>query len=106
MSSPIGAPGATACRASRRRAGASRGHGLRRMHGAIDRFESMGARVGVSHFLCQLAEAELLAGRVKAAKATIGRSAKLLALHANAYHAADTARIQGLVAQAEGDTAA
>lgn len=60
---------------------------------AIDAFEAMGARVGVSHFLCSLAEAELACGLDELARRSLQRSSALLQACGNAYHAAETERV-------------
>ncbi len=74
-----------------------------RMQAALQAFAAQGAEVGVSHFFSALAEAEMSAGRMERARAALAESAALLARNGNAYHAAETRRLQGELARTGGD---
>ncbi len=80
--------------------------GLQVAAAAIAEFEAAGARVGVSHFLCELADVQFAAGEPAQAQANAQRSLTLLQDTGNAYHAADTWRVLGRLALAQGDTRA
>lgn len=72
--------------------------GAQAMASAVGAFRAMGAEVGVAHFLCAQAEAMLAGGDAAGADAALQASADLIARTGNAYHAAETLRLQGEVA--------
>ena len=69
--------------------------GIARMRSAIDEMRSAGGLVGVPYLLCQLAEAELAAGRVDEARATLGEAGRLVAGNGNVLYAAEALRLGG-----------
>jgi len=69
--------------------------GLRRMSKALNDFVAMGAQVGVPHFLCFLAEAQLAAHRSEDALRTLQRCDAQWRGTGNSYHAAEAARLHG-----------
>ncbi|MFN0186962.1 MAG: AAA family ATPase [Aquabacterium sp.] len=79
--------------------------GCEDMAAALEAFSRQDAEVGVSHFLCELAAAQLACGNLDGARAAVAQSAAMLDGNGNTYHAADTLRLQGEVARAAGDAA-
>ena len=75
--------------------------GTEKMADALAAMRAMGAEVGIPHFLCLQAEAELLAGRPDRASNALTSSQALMARNGNEQFAADTARLHGHVALAE-----
>jgi DNA-binding winged helix-turn-helix (wHTH) protein len=77
--------------------------GCAQTHAAIDEFLALEADVGVSHFLSAVAERELAAGALDEAGQSLARATALLARNRNAYHAAETMHLEGVLAQARGE---
>ena len=71
------------------------------MAAALAAMRDTRADVGITHFQCLLAEAELEAGRPERALAALEAAAELEARTGTAYAAAETARLFGEVARAE-----
>ncbi len=76
--------------------------GIARMRSAIDEMRSAGGLVGVPYLLCQLAEAELAAGRLGEARATLGEAGQLVAGNGNVLYAAEGLRLEGEIELASG----
>jgi predicted ATPase len=68
--------------------------GLAALRAALDAFSSTGAEVGLSHFQCEYAQACLVHGELDAARHALASSRELLVRNGNAYHAAETHRLQ------------
>jgi len=64
-----------------------------------------GGRVGVSTLLCLLSEALLTAKRMPEARAALADARARIAATGNGLYAAEALRLEGVLAQAEGDTA-
>jgi DNA-binding winged helix-turn-helix (wHTH) protein len=76
--------------------------GIARMRSAIDEMRSAGGLVGVPSLLCQLAEAELAAGRLAEARAALGEAGQLVAGNGNLLYAAEGLRLEGEIELASG----
>jgi len=76
--------------------------GLAASADALGAFAAIGAEVGLAHFHGAYAGACLAHGRTDAARAALTVSEQLLARNGNAYHAAETLRLRGELARAEG----
>ena len=76
--------------------------GLAASADALGAFAAIGAEVGLAHFHGAYAEACLAHGRTDAARAALTVSEQLLARNGNAYHAAETLRLRGELARADG----
>jgi DNA-binding winged helix-turn-helix (wHTH) protein/tetratricopeptide (TPR) repeat protein len=68
--------------------------GLTVLRSALDAFSSMGAEVGLSHFQCEHAQACLMHDALDAARQALASARELLLRNGNAYHAAETHRLQ------------
>jgi adenylate cyclase len=75
--------------------------GIAIMRAAIDDMQASGGRVGVSYLLCLLAEAQLAAGRLADARATLNDGVLLIAAGRNDLHAAEAHRIEGRIVLAD-----
>ena len=75
------------------------------MDRAIAAFASMGAKVGMAHFLDLQAEACLRVGRFEMARVALGSSLRAAEQHRNAYQSAETLRLCGELELAEADSA-
>ena len=82
-----------------------RSRGTASMSTALEEMRSTGAEVGIVHFLCLLAEAELAAANPRRADAALVDAQALLARNGNAQHAAEVERLLGSCALAKGDGA-
>jgi predicted ATPase len=69
---------------------------------ALQAFAAIGAEVGLAHFHSAQAQVCLAHGRIDAARAALAMSEQLLVRNGNAYHAAETLRLRGELAQADG----
>ena len=76
--------------------------GLADSAAALQAFAAIGAEVGLAHFHSAQAQACLAHGRTDAARTALAVSEQLLARNGNAYHAAETLRLRGELARAEG----
>ena len=76
--------------------------GLAASAAALQAFAAIGAEVGLAHFHSAHAQACLAHGRSDAARAALAVSEQLLARNGNAYHAAETLRLRGELARADG----
>jgi|KBSSwiStaDraftv2_1062776.scaffolds.fasta_scaffold29424_2 DNA-binding winged helix-turn-helix (wHTH) protein/predicted ATPase len=79
--------------------------GIATMRRAIDEVLASGGRVGVSTLLCLLSEALLTAKRMPEARAALADARARIAATGNGLYAAEALRLEGVLAQAEGDTA-
>ena len=69
--------------------------GLARMQQSVIGYRATGARIGLVHFMTELAETALAAGDYGLGLATIEEARAICAKTGNRYHAADTHRVQG-----------
>ena len=69
--------------------------GLARMQQSVVGYRATGARIGLVHFLTELAETATAAGDYRLGLATIEEAREICAKTGNRYHAADTHRVQG-----------
>ena len=69
--------------------------GLARMQQSVIGYRATGARIGLVHFMTELAETALAAGDYSLGLATIEEAREICAKTGNRYHAADTHRVQG-----------
>lgn len=69
--------------------------GLARMQQSVVGYRATGARIGLVHFMTELAETALAAGDYGLGLATIEEARETCAKTGNRYHAADTHRVQG-----------
>ena len=69
--------------------------GLARMQQSVIGYRATGARIGLVHFMTELAETALAAGDYGLGLATIEEAREICAKTGNRYHAADTHRVQG-----------
>jgi len=69
--------------------------GLARMQQSVIGYRATGARIGLVHFMTELAETALAAGNYGLGLATIEEAREICAKTGNRYHAADTHRVQG-----------
>ena len=76
--------------------------GKEAMRAATEAMLAMGTAVGITSWMYLLAEAELASGRPEAARAALARSSDLRACASRARNAADTVRVEGELALAEG----
>lgn len=76
--------------------------GTATMSGAIEEMRATGAEVGIVHFLCLLADAELAVSGPRQAGETLAAAQDLLARNGNEHHAAEVERLLGRVAFSEG----
>jgi len=79
--------------------------GIATMHRAIDEVLASGGRVGVPTLLCLLSEALLTAKRMPEARAALADAKARIAATENGLYAAEAQRLEGVLAQAAGDTA-
>ena len=80
--------------------------GTAAMRAATQTMQRLGTVVGTTSWLYLLAEVELSAGRVDAARAALAGSSDLIACGSRARNAAETARVEGELALAEDGAAA
>ena len=69
--------------------------GLMRMQESVKGYRATGARIGLVHFMTELAETAQAAGDYGLGIATIEEAREICAKTGNRYHAADTHRVQG-----------
>jgi DNA-binding winged helix-turn-helix (wHTH) protein/tetratricopeptide (TPR) repeat protein len=69
--------------------------GLMRMQESVKGYRATGARIGLVHFMTELAETAHAAGDYAFGLATIEEAREICAKTGNRYHAADTHRVQG-----------
>jgi tetratricopeptide (TPR) repeat protein len=69
--------------------------GLVRMRESVKGYRATGARIGLVHFMTELAETAQAAGDYGLGIATIEEAREICAKTGNRYHAADTHRVQG-----------
>ena len=69
--------------------------GLVRMQASVKGYRATGARIGLVHFLTELAETALAAGDYGLGLATVEEARAICAETGNRYHAADVHRVQG-----------
>jgi DNA-binding winged helix-turn-helix (wHTH) protein/tetratricopeptide (TPR) repeat protein len=69
--------------------------GLARMHQSVIGYQATGARIGLVHFMTELAETALAAGDYSLGLATIEEAREICTKTGNRYYAAETHRIQG-----------
>jgi DNA-binding winged helix-turn-helix (wHTH) protein/tetratricopeptide (TPR) repeat protein len=69
--------------------------GLARMQQSVVGYRATGARIGLVHFMTELAETAMAAGDYGLGLATIEEAREICANTGNRYHAADTHRVQG-----------
>ena len=79
-----------------------RQQGTATMSAALEEMRSTGAEVGIVHFLCLLAEAELDAANPSRSNAALADAQALLAGNGNAQHAAEVERLLANCALAKG----
>ena len=65
------------------------------MQKSVVGYRATGARIGLVHFMTELAETALAAGDYGLGLATIEEAREICAKTGNRYHAADTHRVQG-----------
>ncbi len=69
--------------------------GLARMQESVKGYRATGARIGLVHFMTELAETALAAGDYGLGLATVEEARAICAKTGNRYHAADVHRVQG-----------
>lgn len=69
--------------------------GLARMQQSVTGYRATGARIGLVHFMTELAETALAAGDYSLGLATVEEARSICATTGNRYHAADVHRVQG-----------